>query len=270
MTSYGPPPGPPNPPPGPPPGYGPPPPGYGQPGRPAFDPKSVNPLDWGAIGAGVLAIIFSFISFYTPSYDLSGNCPAGTDAAASAAADQAGSATAWHGFFGWFGALVALIGAALMAVAIFAPQVRMPFPARLAALAAFAIATLSEIIALFVTPGTDVHESFGGCTLDAGVGHGFGYWVTLIMCIAGLVLTLMRFQQTGGKLPGALANMPNIGGYGPGAPGAPGGPAMPPAGYAPPPPVPPAAPPAGYSAPPPPPAAPPAGPPPGYGPPPQP
>ncbi|MDT4983006.1 MAG: hypothetical protein QOF95_496, partial [Pseudonocardiales bacterium] len=78
--------GPPPPPGGQPPGYGPPPPGaqppgygappppgnpYGAPGGspygapgPGFDPKSVNPLDWGIIAAGVLAFIFSIVSFY--------------------------------------------------------------------------------------------------------------------------------------------------------------------------------------------------------------
>ena len=40
----------------------------------------------------------------------------------------------------------------------------------------------------------------------------------LIVIIAGLVLSLMRFQQGGGKLPGPLANMPNIGGKHPGGP----------------------------------------------------
>src|SRR5690348_14070625 len=69
-----------------PPGYGAPPPAqpqgaWGPPQgspypapRSTFDPKTVNPLDWGILGAGLLAFIFSFIDFYTAGVDLSGTC----------------------------------------------------------------------------------------------------------------------------------------------------------------------------------------------------
>jgi hypothetical protein len=116
---------PPGPPPGvqpPPGGFGPPPPqaGYGQPaqgqwGPPpgqhgragagtSFDPKSVNPLDWGLLAAGPLAFIFSLFSWYTYSlgpYDASLN--------------------AWHGFFGWFAVLLALVGSAALALSSSCP-----------------------------------------------------------------------------------------------------------------------------------------------------
>jgi len=232
-----PPPGGPPPPPGGPPGqWGPPPGGanpYGAPGPGGFDPKNVNPLDWGILGAGALAFIFSFVSFYKAKVSVSGSCPPGVSGTSGP------SESAWHGFFGWFGVLAAVIGAGAIAVSLFAPQVKLPMPARMIGLIAFAVATLSELLAFFVHPGTgqSVSQSFGGCKIEGHVGHGLGYWITLLAVIAGLVLSLMRFQQSGGVLPGALNRMPNIGGgpAGPGGPGGPGGPPPPP-GYGPPPP----------------------------------
>jgi hypothetical protein len=214
MTFQPPPPPPggnPPPPPPPPPGQWGPPPGGGQ---PAFDPKSVNPLDWGILGAGFLAFIFSLFGYYTVSYG-----------------GISDSESAWHGFFGWFGTLLAVAGAALVAMDLFAPQVKLPIANRLAGLGAFAVATLSTILALFVFP-EDVPDIKGFDT-----GHGFGYWASLIMIIGGTVLSLMRLQQTGGKLPGALGNLPNIGAKGPqgGIGGGQNPPQPPPPGYGPPP-----------------------------------
>lgn len=180
---------------------------YGSPGAgAAFDPKSVNQLDWGILGAGALAFIFSFVSYYT--YDFAG---------------LSGSLNAWHGFFGWFAMLLALVGSAAVALEIFSPQTKLPFPNRLIGLGAYAVSLLCVILALFVTPGPD----FSGTGVDEG--HGFGYWISLIVIAAGAVLSFLRFQQTGGQLPGGL------GGQRPGIGGGRGGPGMPP----PPPPAPP-------------------------------
>lgn len=255
MTYQAPPPGGTPPPPPPPGGYGPPPGssggGYGS-GRSPFDPKTINPLDWAILGCGLLAFIFSFISYYTYGPF---------------------SESAWHGFFGWFATLVALAGSVVIALDLFSPQTRLPAANRLVALGAYAIATICVIIAAFIYP-------FSGF----GVGHGIGYWINLILIIVGLLLTLMRAQQTGTQLPGRLANIPNIGQHGPqgglgggqqqgygtgpasgyGTPQAPPAPPAPPQpGYAPPPGA--GAPPSqpGYGTPP------PQQPPPGYGPPPQ-
>jgi hypothetical protein len=213
-----PPPGAPPPPPGgqPPGQWGPPPGGnpYGAPG-PGFDPKNVNPLDWGILAAGFLAFIFSFVSYY--SYSIKGCNECGS-----------GHLNAWHGFFGWFAMLLALVGSAAVAISLFAPHVKLPVPARLAGLGAYALATLCVILAIFIVPGD--FGAFGG-TVDKG--HGVGFWISLIVIVAGLVLSLMRFQQSGGELPGALNRMPNIGGHHPATP-----PPPPPAGpgYGPPPP----------------------------------
>jgi hypothetical protein len=174
--------------------WGPPP---GQPARPgnAFDPKSVNSLDWGILGAGALAFIFSFVSYYTVSIKGFGG---------------EGSENAWHGFFGWFAMLCAVVGSAAIALELFMPHVKLPFPNRLVALGAYALAALCVILALFIIPIDD-----GGFS-EVETGHGFGYWISLIVILAGLVLSFMRFQQTGGKLP--------IGGAGGPRPGGPAGP----------------------------------------------
>jgi hypothetical protein len=232
------PPPPPPPPAGPPPGGPPPgawgPPPGGPPPSPGFDPKSINQLDWGILGAGLLAFIFSFTSYYSYSGKNCGSYCGGSV-----------TESAWNGFFGWFAMLLAVIGSGLVAMSIFAPQVKLPVPARLAGLGCYAVATLCVILAIFIVPDYSIGGvSIGGSNIDKG--HGFGYWISLIVIIAGLVLSLMRFQQSGGELPGALAKMPNIGGHRPGGPAGP-----PPQGYGPPP-----GPPPGYSPPPAPPRAP--------------
>lgn len=206
--SFQPPPGdtPPPPPPPPPSGQWGPPPGGNSPAPQGsgLDPKTVNPLDWAIVGAGVLAFLFSFISFYS-----------GADVTfqGHTVSVDGGSASAWHdiiggGFFGWFAMVFAVAGAVVVAMELVAPQVKLPMPNRLLGLALFAAASLFEIIAIFVTPS---YEGFGA---SADANHGAGFWISLIVILAGTVLSLMRVQQTGGKLPGALGNLPNIGGAG--------------------------------------------------------
>lgn len=131
------------------------------------------------MGAGLLAFIFSFASYYTYSY------------ASPFPISLSFSYNAWHGFFGWFAMLCALIGSAALAAELFAPQVTLQPPARLITLGAYAVATLCVILALFVYPGSALPNT----------GHGFGYWISLVVIIAGLAMSYLRFTQTGGKLP---------------------------------------------------------------------
>ncbi len=212
-------------------GYSPPGGGYSPAGGAGFDPKTVNPLDWAIVGAGVLAFLFSFIDFYDG---------ADVDSGGHSGTVDSGSASAWNdviggGFFSWFAMIFAIAGAVMVALALFRPHVKLPVPARLAGLGLFALAALFEIIGIFVTPGD---SAFG---VDVSLNHGFGFWVSLIVIIAGVVLSLMRFQAGGGQLPGALANVPNIGQHGPQGglgsgpqPGPGTAPPPPPPGYGPP------------------------------------
>jgi uncharacterized membrane protein len=183
--------------------------GGGQNPLAGFNASSVNPLDWGILAAGLLAFIFSFFSYYS----LSG----------------------YHegpNFFGWLGVLLALAGAVITAVALFAPQVRMPVSPRLISLAAFGLATLLVLLSLLFRP------TYGGCfgtfcnhvTLHVGV----GLILVLIAVVIGTALSFLRFQQAGGQLPSGMGHQrrgapPQLGQYGP----PPGGPGQ----YGPPPPA---------------------------------
>lgn len=197
--TFQPPPGdtPPPPPPGqwnPPPGggYGPPPGGHSAP-RTGFDPKSVNTLDWAVVGLGALLLLFSFFSYY--SLDLG---PYGSD-----------STGAWHfsngSFIAWFAMVFAVLGCAAVAVEVFAPQVQLPQPNRVLSVELLGLGSVLYLLAIFVHP--KFYDEHG-----LSFGHGFSFWLSLVMAIAATVLSLMRLQQGGGRLPGALGNLPNIGG----------------------------------------------------------
>ena len=152
-----------------------------------FNPREASPLDLGIIGAGIVAFIFSLFHFYKYSVSIVGFGGGST------------TVSAWHGFFGWFGALVALLAALLLAAELIA-QIRFPFPVRLVVLGAFALALLCELLALFVIPGNTggINGAFG---VKIDKGHSYGYWITLIAVLVGTGLSVKRFTDTGGKLP---------------------------------------------------------------------
>jgi len=156
-----------------------------------FDPKSVNGLDWGIIAAGVVAFIFSLFAFYTYSVSIS--------IAGLSTTSRSVSWSAWHGFFGWFAVLLAMVAAILLAAQLIA-KVTMPFPVRTVVLGLFVVALICLLLALFVIPGNTGGSSLFGVHVNKG--HGFGYWITLIAVIAGTALAGKRFVDTGGKLPG--------------------------------------------------------------------
>jgi hypothetical protein len=169
-----------------------PPPGQPAPvGRGAFDPASVKPMDWGIIVAGILALIFSTFDYYTATAKAGGN----------SASD---SISAWHGFFGWFATLLALAGAIVLAVHIFAPTVQMRIPVRLSVLGAFLLSSFCIIIAGFVTPGAKSSDDLSaalGVRVTVDYGRGAGYYLSLIVILAAAVLSFLRLRETGGTLP---------------------------------------------------------------------
>jgi hypothetical protein len=142
-----------------------------------FNAAAVNPKDLSILAAGLLAFIFSFVSYY--SYSLG---PLSKDF------------SAWDGFFGWCSTLLALLSAALLAVELFAPQGQLGTSVRLVVLGGFALATVFVIIAGFVdsrdVSGTGIASS-----------RGAGYYLSLIVILAGAVLSFLRLRETGGKLP---------------------------------------------------------------------
>jgi hypothetical protein len=129
--------------------------------------QGANPIDWVIMGAGVLAFILSFFPYYTVhlgGFGASGN--------------------AWHGFFGWFAALAAVAGAAVVVLSILGTS--LPFPTPLVVLACFAVAALCVLIAGLTWPGGN--GATGNLT-----GHGFGYWASLIVIVAGLGAAVLRY-----------------------------------------------------------------------------
>lgn len=137
--------------------------------------KGADRLDLATIGAGVLVFLGSLMPYYTVSYSGVG-----------------GSFNAWHGFFGWFGALCALAGAALLVAKILG--VALPVPVRTSVLGLFGVAALCTLLALFVIPGADCDDTgLLGAVCDLiDQGHGFGYWLALLASIAGVALAAMR------------------------------------------------------------------------------
>ncbi|GAA1912099.1 hypothetical protein [Nocardioides hwasunensis] len=155
-------------------------PDYGaQASRAAETLKAGNPLDLGIIGAGVVALLASLMPYYTVSIKFMG-------------VSSGGSGNAWDGgFFGWFGALLALAGAGVLVAKILG--VTLPVPVRLTVLGLFGGALLCTLVAFFVFPG-------GGCD-DLGItgvcdgidqGHGIGFWLALLATIAGTALSYLR------------------------------------------------------------------------------
>ena len=62
-------------------------------------------------------------------------------------------------------------------------------------LAGFALGTLCVLLAWFITPG--VATGIPGVDF----GRGVGFYLSLIVIVAGLVLSALRLKATGGKLP---------------------------------------------------------------------
>jgi hypothetical protein len=133
--------------------------------------QSANRLDLGIIGAGVIAFIASLMPYYTVSVKAFG-------------ISSGGSVSAWHGFFGWFGALLALAAAVVLVLHLMGQA--LPVPVRTTVLGLMAAGLLCTILALFIFPGGSV----SGLGIDTG--HGFGYWLALLATIAGTVLAGMR------------------------------------------------------------------------------
>ena len=89
--------------------------------------------------------------------------------------------------------LVALLSAGLLAVHIFAPATKLPVPVRLTVLIGFAVAALCVILAGLIDA-----ESLPS---QVSSGRGAGYYLSLIVILAGGVVSFLRLRETGGSLP---------------------------------------------------------------------
>lgn len=183
------------------PGYGPQP-AYGQPafagagqgsGRSPL--SAANPLDWAAIGLAVVAFVFSFVRFYTADFSFGSSCSAEVRNAVLTAPRKT-SESAWHGFFGWFGVVLAIIGAAAIVGAILAPKVRAPVSLRIEGAGALALGAIFELIAIFVDPESS-RSTTVPCPITGSVGRGFGFWITLIATVLAAGAAIMVVVASG-------------------------------------------------------------------------
>jgi ApbE superfamily uncharacterized protein (UPF0280 family) len=119
------------------------------------------------MGIGVLLFIASLLPFY--SYSI---------------AAFSGSVTAWHGFFGWFGVLLGMAAAGVLAAVLFGDLAIASV--RTIVLGLFAGSAFFLFLALFVVPGGD-YPAIGLTS-----GHSFGYWLALLLSLAATVLAYRR------------------------------------------------------------------------------
>lgn len=133
----------------------------------------MNVYDLAIIACGVLAFIGSLLPFYTVHNFTSFN--------------------AWHGFWGWFACLVALVAAVLLVLPYLG--VRLAIPLRLVTLVMFVIALICDIIAGLTWAGLDTSGA-SSSQIGNATGHGFGYWLSLIVIIVGTALAFLRKDAT--------------------------------------------------------------------------
>lgn len=149
-------------------------------GSPTTSPiAGVHRFDLAQVGLGLLMLIASLMPFYSYSVQAQG-------------VDYGGaSLNAWHGFFGWFGILLGIAAAGLLAAALFG---KLGIPSmRLVVLGLFAAAALCLLLALFVVPGGDL-EALG---VGLSSGHSFGYWLALVCSLAATALAFLRKDAPG-------------------------------------------------------------------------
>ena len=169
---------------------------------PAPDPlalvKAINAWDWVLMALGVAALIFSCFDFYHFTSNYAGSK----------------GFSAWHdiaggGFFGWFGVVLPVMATVVLALSIFEPDTGFPLAPRLIALYGWGAGVICELLAFVLHPKFYDDTFTGGAHRQ--LGHGFAFYVLVVLTFAGTVVALMRAQQTQTALPGALKNIPKIG-----------------------------------------------------------
>jgi hypothetical protein len=144
--------------------------------------EGANKLDLGIAAAGLVALIGSWLPFYTISVKAKGLGIGASD-----------SVSAWHGFFGWFGVLVALATSVAVALVLF-NIVKLPMPVHQVAVGGFGLALILLILTLFVDPAGCGGASADGVSCD--IGRGIGYWLALLAVLAGGGLAFMRMRES--------------------------------------------------------------------------
>jgi hypothetical protein len=182
------------------------------------------------LGAGLLALLSSFLPYYTVHVSVFGF-------------NQNVSVSAWGNGSGWVGALLALLGGAAVSLpTLFGKTAKMTPAAvaqsQIAGLVTLGVAWLLVIISIFSLVGSDV----GYYSDFVSTGLGVGFWLTALFTTAALVTAaliwrssrsrggapatdpsaptaLPPYSQTSPAGPGQAASAPA---YGPADPGQPG------------------------------------------------
>jgi hypothetical protein len=148
-------------------------------GMAGFDPKRVTTLEWVVIGAGGLALIDSFLPWFSWSVG-----------------PFSFSWSAWSaGFLAWFATLLLVAAGGLTLARSMGTQINLPVPPATATLGAGALATLLVLLRWLTAPGY--------------VGTGFGLFIGLLCAIATTVASYLAFRAAGGdfsqlrRAPGA-------------------------------------------------------------------
>jgi uncharacterized membrane protein YccF (DUF307 family) len=155
--------------------------------------QGADPLDLGMIAAAVVIFLLSFFPYYTAKVEVNGG---GDIADLIGTGSSSTSFSAWHGFFGWFAALVALAVAVVLVLRLLGIGLDAA-TSRIVVLAGSAVVALCVVLALFVFPdgGADLEGSFdlgGGVSMDTSSGHGFGYWLSLLLALGLVAVAALR------------------------------------------------------------------------------
>ncbi|GAA3009859.1 hypothetical protein [Actinokineospora diospyrosa] len=151
-----------------------------------FDPKRVTPIEWAGIGAGALAFIFSFFSWYSVSYDGPSGLGFGFNQ----------SASAWSlGIGGWLPVLLLVAAAVILLLPHFGTAVPNLVTIWLG-LAAGAVVIL--LIRWLTLPSA---SSYGVGDDNFSAGAGFGLYLGLLAAIASAVGAGLAFANTRKVVP---------------------------------------------------------------------
>ncbi|MDR0836841.1 MAG: hypothetical protein LBM94_01255 [Propionibacteriaceae bacterium] len=170
--------------------------------------KKQSPYVLGLIGAGVLALLVSFLpAYYKVTVSIFGF-------------NQSESVNAWNGFFSWVGVLLLLAGAALAAdhalglVGLLKGQTL-----GYGLLGAFGGGALLTLLALFVDPGVEGVSASDLEQYGITIGRGIGYWLILLLALAGTAAAFLVYTELGKA--GAAAPAQVAPGFAPAGYGAP-------------------------------------------------
>jgi len=164
--------------------------GYAPPKAPAIDFAKINPMAYLVVGGGLLALIFSMVPYYTATVSV--NFLGIQDS-------ESVNGNAWNGFFGWFGVLLLLAAAALVALKELKVFEHAMVP--MFTLIASGVGLICIFLSLFVDPISTASIGGGYSSTDlqamgitVSYGHNIGFWVCLIAALASVAGAVMLFM----------------------------------------------------------------------------